>query len=122
MSEKISLDEIWNGIKVDAGVSPVGIESARTQLLAQTESNRDEYAFKQANTQASLGNLATVIEWVDAEDKLPEEKLARAKYLVAEVHKANLKKSQDIGTYSVQPNEILTRITSALEDLGRQRN
>ena len=115
-NETDNLATIWDEIKDEVGVSPEEISTARTQILAQPEPSRDEYAFQQAYVHARLGVLASVIAWIDAENKLPEEKLQRAKYLVDQVRIVESHQAAQ----STDPSRLLERITDVLSQLAQE--
>ena len=85
MTEKINLNEVWSRIIEQSGASKEKIELAHEQIFAEPEDQRDNFAFTQTNAVVSAGDLASVIEWIDATDMLAEEKLQRAKYFVNQV-------------------------------------
>lgn len=121
MSEVINLSAIWLEIMEQSGAQPENIEAAKISISGQPAEDRGNYVFDQTNAVAQLGKLAAVIEWIEATvDMIPEEKLQRAKYFVDRVR--IVENQRESGQPDIRPNEVLTKIQNALQQLARERN
>ena len=116
----IDLVQVWSEIVTEAAVPEEDVEAAKTQI-SQADGDKDDFAFQKAFALAQTGDLTGVLAWIEAEDKLPEEKLNRAKYLIGIVNGANIRMADQVASMPGAAS-VLGKIVAALEKLAYFRN